>query len=567
MVASKQQKANSVSTDRTQPPSHPGISLLLGICREEYGRIIPRIKRLLTDVEALYAGEWPDYEACEVGYHDFAHALDAAVAVARMAAGWNRAQPGKKLDADLFSCAVAAGIFHDAGYIKDKGDHEGQGGKFTTTHVQRGMAMAAGYLKRSRWPHRAVEFVPATIAITDYHRNPEIDGQLFRTEQEITVARMIPTADLIAQIADNRYIAKLDRLFDEFKELYEFQEQRRLAPGETPVFRSAQEIRDGVIDFYEQFVVPRMVKFGRMDKYLAVYFGENRNPYHENIAANLSSHLLSPGTGWQRLGDALKGLGLIDDRQLETALARQRQLRRATRQPSPEQTKEVLLSWMDSRSNSTGDNLGNILVEMGALPPSALADGLAHQSLPDQLLASLSADDLRLLLRISALIQHLNKGPWLLASIMELLNRLLACETSSLLLAGPGKDETLVSLPTAPGPTGKEGRRVPMDKGLAGWVFRNGKPALAPNMPDGKNSGKNHQQDLSISPRSLLAVPLFINGACLGVLEAANKNSGLFNQQDLQKMTILANMLAGTLGAIMSEESPLTMTSPALSNR
>lgn len=540
------------------PPPQPGIALLLAICREEYGRVIPRLKRLLDDAEALYAGRWSGYEACEVNYHDFAHALDAAVAVARMAAGWNRAHPERKLDAETFCMAVAAGIFHDAGYIKDKGDHQGSGGKLTATHVQRGIIMATSYLKRTRWPKRAVELVPAAIAMTDYPRNRELDSNLFRDEQEITVARMIPTADLIAQIADNRYIEKLDGLFDEFQEMYEYQGERgQVATNTPPLFRSAQEIRDGVIDFYQQFVVPRLEKFGRMDQYLTVYFGENRNPYHENIAANLSGHLLSPGTRWQRLGDALKGLGLIDDQQLNTALARQRQLRQTGKRPSPQRIREVLLHWMNCRSNSTGDNLGNILVEMGALPPAALADGLAHQSLPGQLLDALNAHDLRLLLRISALIQHLNKGPWLLTSIMQLLNELLACEVSSLMLAGPGSDEMLINLATSSLDGSGQGRRMPMDKGLAGWVFRNGKPAVAPNVLADQRFDKAVDHKPNPSIRSLLGVPLFINGACLGVLEAVNKTAGLFEQQDMQKLTLLANMLAGTLGAIISEESPL----------
>ena len=551
MAGKKQKNELSGSGDQTPAtPRQPGIELLSAICREEYGRLIPRLKRLLDDVEELYVGKWPSHEACEVPYHDFAHALDAAVAVARMAAGWNRAHPEKKLSSELFSFAVAAGIFHDAGYIKDKGDHEGHGGKFTTTHVQRGMKMAAAYLKRARWPKRAYDFVPATISLTDYLKEPEI-GELFSEEEELAVARMIPTADLIAQIADNRYIEKLDGLFAEFKEMYEYQDQRKLAANGTPVFHSAQEIRDGVIDFYGRFVAPRLEKFGRMDHYLTVYFGANRNPYHENIAANLSSHLLGPDIQWQRLGDVLKNLGLIDDRQLKKALAQQsRKDQPQRRRPDPEQAKRSMLNWMNCRS--TGDNLGDILLEMEAVSPSALADGVAQQSLPDHLLASLTLGELRSFLRVAVLIQHLSKGPWMLGKVMQLLNNLLDCEASSLMLAEPGRDEMLIVLPTGPrGPT-LQGRRVPVDKGLAGWVLRNGKPALAANVLSDRRFDKTIDRNLNFTTRSLLAVPLYINGVCLGVLEAVNKTDNSFSQHDLQKLTILGNMLAGTLEAIIT---------------
>lgn len=527
--------------------------MLRAICREEYGRTLPRLNRLLADVADLYAGRWPSHEACEVAYHDFAHALDAAVAVARMAAGWNRAQPGEKLSPELFCCAVAAGLFHDAGYIKDKGDHEGHGGKFTATHVQRGMALAASYLQRTHWSKRATELVPATIALTDYHQEPQLDD-FFVTPGEVAVARMIPTADLIAQIADNRYIEKLDGLFAEFKEMYEYQERRKVENGTTPVFSSAQEIRDGVKEFYNQFVAPRLEKFGRMDRYLTVYFGENRNPYHENITANLSSHLLGPELTWQLLGKILVNRGLIDHGQLSATLEKQQRLRRS-RQHSfkPDHHKASLLTWLGQRS---GDNLGDILLEMNAASPSVLADSLVDQSLPPVLLDSLTQQELRLLLKFSLLVQQLPKSPWLLTRIMELINNLMNCEAGSLMLAAPRSEIMLIAVPTGPCGPALRGRQVPVDKGLAGWVYRNAKPAMAANVLADQRFDRTVDSDLNFTTRSLLAVPLIINGGCLGVVEAVNKSGDTFNQHDLHKLTILANMLAAAFEIAITGITP-----------
>lgn len=539
-----------------QPPStsrrEPGIELLLAICREEYGRALPRLKRLLHDVEDLYAGRWPSHEPCEVPYHDFAHALDAAVAVARMAAGWNRSHPGERFSKELFCSMVAAGLFHDSGYIKDKGDHDGRGGKFTITHVQRGMAIAADYLKKRRWPAWAVRFVYNAISLTDYRREPEVD-ELFAHRQELAAAQIIPTADLIAQIADNRYIEKIDGLFAEFKEMYERQDQRQLAAGGTPVFRSAQEIRDGVISFYEHFVAPRLDKFGHMDQYLTVYFGSNRNPYHENIAANLSSHLLGDGSHWQRLGDVLRDLGLISDWQLRQATARQEELaggERKKREREPAMVKRDLLDWLQRRS--TGDSLGDILLTMEAVDAAALADGLLQQNLPDRLLGALAPRELQVLLQIAILVQHLHKGPWLLQKIMLLLNQLLDCEAGSLMLAGPKADELLIVLPTGPRGADLLGCKVPVDKGLAGWVFRNGKPALAANVLSDQRFDQSFDHNLNFTTRSLLAVPLHLNNHCLGVLEAVNKTAEAFGEHDLQLLTTVANMLAAALSEALA---------------
>lgn len=556
-------KKTANQTAAAQHRPLPGIALLLAICREEYGRALPRLKRLLADVEDLYAGRWPSHEACEVPYHDFAHALDAAVAVARMAVGWNRSHPEVKINANLFCQAVAAGLFHDAGYIKDKGDHEGHGGKFTTTHVQRGMAIAAAYLRRTRWHKRAVELVPATIALTDYRQEPEIDD-FFRDQQELAMARMIPTADLIAQVADNRYIDKLDGLFAEFTEMYEYQRQNGEAG--VPVFHSVQEIRDGVLEFYGQFVAPRLEKFGRMDRYLTSYFGENRNPYHENIAANLSNHLFGSDVQWRQLGTILQELGVVDEQLLATALGRQRRRRQAAREgksgppaPSP---RAALQHWLQRGSGS--DSLGDILLDMEALSPTALAHGLIQQNLPGDLPAGLEAQELRLLLRIAMVIQHLGKSPRLLAAVMELLNELLSCEAGSLMLAELDDQEMLIALPTGPHGAELQGRRIPADKGLAGWVLRNGKPALTADTLYDQRFDQSLDHNLKFTTRSLLAVPLIINGDCLGVLEAINKIGGTFTQQDLQKLTIAANMLAGALeGMIAIAAFPGQLTPPA----
>lgn len=289
MVAQHRNKTGA-TTPPTSPDQSSGIELILGVSREEYGQIPSGLEKLLTDVEDLYAGRWPSHEACEVEYHDFVHALDVALAAARIVAGWNRVHPERRIDEELYCWTVAAGLFHDAGYIKDKGDREGQGGKFTITHVQRSMNIAEGYLRRTNWPQRATIFVPAVIALTDY-RQQSLNYAVFINEQELLAARILPTADLIGQIGDSRYAEKIDGLFAELQEMYFHLNRDKPAPAQpVPVYNSAQELRNTTEDFYENFVAPRLAEFGHLEQYLDVYFGHNRNPYRENIACNLARH-------------------------------------------------------------------------------------------------------------------------------------------------------------------------------------------------------------------------------------------------------------------------------------
>ncbi len=70
------------------------IEQIYSICRTQYGGVAPKLKQLFTDVTALYAGEWPEFEACQVGYHNLHHCLAVALATARMTGGWNKINPG-----------------------------------------------------------------------------------------------------------------------------------------------------------------------------------------------------------------------------------------------------------------------------------------------------------------------------------------------------------------------------------------------------------------------------------------------------------------------------------------
>lgn len=284
---------NSNNHEKTNNLRHDdqtdGKFLLFRITREEYGHIPPRLERLLTDLADLYAGHWPTHEPCQVEYHDFTHALDVALAAARIMAGWNRANPDDRIGVELYGWTVAAALFHDAGYIKDKGDREGHGGKFTITHVRRGMAMAEAYLRRSGWPARAAVFVTTAIALTDYRQAPTVDLNRLNAQERIA-ARMLPTADLIGQFGDKHYGAKIDGLFAEFQEMYAYQESGQQLANPVPIFNSAQEIRNTIDQFYENFVAPRLAEFGHLERYLDVYFDQKPNPYRENINRNLANH-------------------------------------------------------------------------------------------------------------------------------------------------------------------------------------------------------------------------------------------------------------------------------------
>lgn len=532
------------------------VGMILDIARAEYGEVPFRLAELFSDVADLYAGRWSTHEACAVTYHNFSHALDVCLATARMLSGWNRVEQTQVLEEKYFQLGMAASLFHDAGYIKDKGDNAGSGGKFTLIHVGRSMDIAREYLVRKQWPEDEVDAVARIISITDYNKSPDI-APLFQDIRLKTIAQIVATADLVAQMADTDYIQRIDDLFTEFQEVYDFENREVLIKKGTKVYKTVQEIRDGTIAFYEHFVMPTLVKLGRMDRYLTDFFADGRNPYQENIVANLSGHLMDAHSQWRRLGDILTDLGLASNEQITNALARQHTLTRqkvASSKNFNAMFRKKLLPWFGTRPQE-GRCLGDILMEMQAVEPRSLATGLLTQMLPDSLYESLSPKELHFLLQAAILLQNIYKGPWILRVVLEMADEILDCEASSILLADLEEKKMLVALATGPKKNLIYGKDIAMDKGLSGWVYHNSRPARVNNASADSRFNKEIDKDIEFTTRSILAVPLHVNGECIGTIEALNKSDENFTQHDMNILAILANMLANVMVGVFSQSN------------
>lgn len=539
-----------------QSDNQQTIEMILAVSRAEYGKVPPRLAELLEDVADLYAGHWPSHEACTVNYHNFGHALDVCLAAARMLSGWNKTETEQPLDVKYFQLGMAASLFHDAGYIKDKGDLAGAGGKFTLIHVERSMETAREYLTRRQWPEAEVDAVCRIISITDYTNLPDI-APLFKDERLKALARIVATSDLVAQMADTDYIQRIDDLFVEFKEAYEFENRENLIKKGTKIYNTVQEIKEGTLAFYEQFIVPTLAKLGRMDRYLTVFFGDDRNPYQENIVANLSDHLMGVRSQWQRLGDILTDLGLASGEEIAGALARQKS--RTGQKIDSAKNFNVLLRahlqpWFTARFKKERC-LGDILMEMQTVEPKSLARALLAQRLPDSLCESLSPRQQHFLLQAAILLQNIDKDPWIMEVVLEMANEILDCEASSILIVDLEGKELLVALPTGPKKNLIYGKTIAMDKGLAGWVYRNGQSARVSNASTDARFYNGMDSNVDFVTRSILAVPLYINGECIGTVEALNKSDDNFTKPDMNVLTILANMLANVMAGVLGSRA------------
>ncbi len=525
------------------------VELICEITRRSY-KPPKHFTALFGDVVALYNGRWPTHEACQVGYHNLDHALDVALAVARMAAGWNKVHRKQPLSADIFCVGIAAALFHDAGYIKEKNDEEGRGGKYTFSHVKRSADLARCYLRDKGWSARAVELAPLMISVTDFHKEPSLTG-IFDTYLEEVMARMVATADLVAQMADVDYLNRIKDLYDEFKEGYDAEASENLAAKGIQVFSSVQEILDGTFVFYEEFVLPRLQALGRMDGYLTAFFGDGRNPYQENIVSNLSSQFMDDRGHWQRLGEILKNLGVVTAGQLDKALNRQRLENSGAGKAvdgSLSAISKNLLAWLNQ--DVSGRYLGNILMDMGVIDPAILCRGLLAQMLPPALLDKMTAAEVFFLLRVSMLLHNSRQGPWVIEGILEMTNEHLGCEASSILLIDKEAGEMVVAMPAGLKKDFLRKKRIPIDKGLSSWVCRHQTPARVENVRLDERFYETIDENVGFQTTSLLAVPLHVNGQLAGVIELLNKIDGAFTEHDIDILTVLANAIGSALGII-----------------
>ena len=530
------------------------ISLIKEIYTSEFGSDSDLFNDILTDITELYQGKWASHQACQTGYHNLGHALDVTLLTARMIGGWNRldGHDHPRIGTNLFLAAIASALFHDAGYIKAKDDVKGAGGKYSFNHEARSMALARSYLSRKKWPVRNVDLVPDIISLTRFHVALQIEG-LFKSREEEVIGRMMATADLVAQMADVDYMERIKDLYDELKEAYDFEGVAALEKNGYKIFSSAQEMIDGTVNFYENFVLPRLKQLGHMDQYLMAFFGEGRNPYLENITANLSGQLSTKRNRWQRLGDVLNDLGMATQDQIQAALNLQKQSREivATADKSAQSLRETLITWMEG--NLSADKcIGEYLLDMDVISPEHLRKGLLHQILPATMIETLSREELLFLLQISMLRQNIGRGPWLLNQILEMTNELLGCEGSHILLAKTERQEMLIAIPTGPNKEQLDGQTFPADKGLAGWVFSHGHPAIVCNVS--KDERFDAEIDKStrgkFETKSIMAVPLHINGELIGVMEAINKIEGEFTEHNMNILTLVANVITTSLEGV-----------------
>ena len=87
--------------------------------------------------------------------------------------------------------------------------------------------------------------------------------------------------------------------------------------------------------------------------------------------------------------------------------------------------------------------------------------------------------------------------------------------------------------------------RVPVNESIAGWVYKNAEPLVIQDVREDKRFYSEVDQAVKFQTNSILAIPLLVQGRCVGVLEAINKaNRAHYNGEDVLILETLASQAA-----------------------
>ena len=159
----------------------------------------------------LYQGQLEGYYGCDTAYHDFTHAAETFLAMARLLHGARLAL--ENISPRDFAVGLTAAIFHDAGYIRTTHEASGTGAIYRAEHERRSMEFVDRHGAALGLAEQEIEDVRTMIQGTMMAE--DANALSFRSETHELLVRMLSAADLLAQLSSATYLERLSCLHRE----------------------------------------------------------------------------------------------------------------------------------------------------------------------------------------------------------------------------------------------------------------------------------------------------------------------------------------------------------------
>lgn len=193
---------------------HPGDFLreVLKVCRlndrEPAGAVVTNVYRMTFQ---LYRGELNGYLGCDTNYHDFTHAAETFLTMARMMQGAHLAS--KKMTQRDQAVGLTAAILHDSGYIRTSLQSKDNGAHYRREHEMRSMDFVSQHGKLIGLTEQEIAecrtMIRGTMMVED------VNDMSFESETHELLVRMLSASDLLAQLSSATYLERLIFLYEE----------------------------------------------------------------------------------------------------------------------------------------------------------------------------------------------------------------------------------------------------------------------------------------------------------------------------------------------------------------
>jgi Nif-specific regulatory protein len=157
---------------------------------------------------------------------------------------------------------------------------------------------------------------------------------------------------------------------------------------------------------------------------------------------------------------------------------------------------------------------------------------------------------LALFLEVSRSFHALLEPDKLLTLITERVRTLLDAEACSVILYDPDRGELYIPVSSdtrIEPPERLREVRFPASEGIAGWVFREGRSVLVPDVASDPRFYDAVDRQTGTASRSLLCAPLLTRSGTIGVTQVINKTCGVFTSDDLDLLDAIAGNIAVAL--------------------
>ncbi len=151
------------------------------------------------------------------------------------------------------------------------------------------------------------------------------------------------------------------------------------------------------------------------------------------------------------------------------------------------------------------------------------------------------------LFRIAQALYRFPRLDRMLEYITRQIQELIRVAGAMVILIDEQEQEFYIPVATyADGETGSKMKEVrfPMDKGVAGHVYRTGEPLIVPDTAKSPFFYEQVDKQAQYHTKSMLDVPLRIQERMIGVLCAVNKTEGVFDAADVDLLGAVANLVA-----------------------